>query len=182
MKSILGNVSFAAILAVVCISVSCTGQGSKEATYEIVVEGEGNEIVFGSGPDDVQFAVFSERGIGGALIEVTDGDFPEIVELMFHLQGLEELRLGYDSTEVTVSVSSSDNSVYQYVTHESINGDPATPVNTDSAYWMEVNFVDPDESLGAIPGSDRHISVLLPYDFTSGGYDSFRINWIDFFR
>ena len=169
-------------MVVVFISVSCTSQGSEEATYEIVVEGEGNEIVISSRLDDVQFAVFSERGIGSALIEVTDGDFPESVELSFHLQGLEELRFGYDLTEVTVSVSSSDNAVYQYVTHESINSDPATPVNPDSPSWMDVNIVDPDESFGAIPGSERLISVLLPDDFASGDYESFRIKWIDFFR
>lgn len=69
MKSILGNVSFAAILAVVCLSVSCTGQGREEATYEIVVEVEGNEILVSSGPEDARFEVLSERGIGSALIE-----------------------------------------------------------------------------------------------------------------
>ena len=110
MKSILGKFTLAAILAAVCISVSCTGQGIEEATYEIVVEGEGNEKVFGVGTDDVQFTVFSERGIGSALIEATDGDFPESVELALHLQGLEELRFGYDSAEVTVSVSRASNS------------------------------------------------------------------------
>ena len=104
------------------------------------------------------------------------------MELAFHLQGLEELRFGYDSTEVTVSVSCSDNAVYQFATDETINSDTITPINLDSPFWMDVNIVDPDESLGATPGFERLISVLLPDDFVSGDKRSFRINRIDFFR
>lgn len=182
MRLTLGNAAFATSLVVICLSVACSGRGSEEATYDISVEGEGSEILVNSGPEEVQFEVFSERGIGRAQIEVTDGDFPEVVELLFHLRGLEELRLGYDSTEITVSVSSSDNSVYQYVTQESFKSDPATPLTPNSPFWMEVNIVDPEKSLGAPPGSERLISVLLPGDFSSGGYVSFRFNWIDFFR
>jgi len=152
MRCTLGNAAFATCLIVVCLSVACSGRGNEEATYDISVEGEGNEIVVNLGSEEVQFEVFSERGIGSAQIEVTEGDFPEVVELLFHLRGLEELKLNYDSTEITLSVSSSDNSVYQYVTQESSTSDPITPVNPDSPYWMEVNIVEPEKSLGAIPG------------------------------
>jgi hypothetical protein len=182
MRRKLGNAAFAACLVVVCLSMACSGQGNEEATYDISVKGEGNEIVVDSGSEEVQFEVFSEVGIGSAQIEVTEGDFPGVVDLLFHLRGLEELRLGYDSTEITLSVSSSDNSVYQYVTQESLTSDSITPLNPDSPYWLEVNIIDLEESLDAPPGSDRLISVLLPDDFTSGDYESFRINWIDFFR
>jgi hypothetical protein len=68
-----------------------------DARFKVEVENE-NAVI----------EIFSESGIGSAVIEVTSEALPAKIIMRFHLRGLEELRFGYAETVITASLASTN--------------------------------------------------------------------------
>ena len=137
------------------------------------------QIVFSSTSSTAIIDIVSPTGIGGAAIEKTGGQWPQKVVMRFHLKGLEDLKFTYGDKTMTVSVSSADDNA---VRESAIIGDSETPMKNDSPYWMAVNIVSKDGSLGKLPLDDGMIEVAAPADFLRSDNAQFLIEWIDFYR
>ncbi len=114
----------------------------------------------------------SERGIGSLTLARTGNAWPSSVALRLHLNGLENLTLTFDDTELTLAVSSTaDGQVLQSVNE----GDPSAETQILSANdenWMEVEVsADGDAFL-----------VMLPQALLTSSAETADVSWIDFYR
>jgi hypothetical protein len=127
--------------------------------------------------------IFSESGIGSAVIEVTSEVSPKKIIMRFHLRGLEALRFSYDENVVTASLSST--SVPQIRQSFSRAGErpiKETAIAADSPYWMKMRVVSSDGAHDKIPLQNGYIEVEAPEDFLKNWHRQAAIQWIDFYR
>lgn len=125
------------------------------------------------------YDIISESGIGNEMFQrPADGWAREIV-LRFHLKGLEEMRLQFGDTAVTLSIASSgQQEIWQSVSQ---NGQNQT-LQPGDPNWMQVVILNDDSTPGSIPLENGTINVLLPASFYEADPESFTLSWIDFYR
>jgi hypothetical protein len=146
---------------------------------KVKAEGEGNSLTAKSEGDVMIVDVRSRSGIGRATFEHASGPTPKKIVIRLWLKGLEEFRLSYDRTVITVRVSSSDSrNITQSV--EPVGGDER-PITPDSPHWMEIKVVS-DKGAPRIPLEQGHFEITPPKDVFGKGRRSFLIRWIDFYR
>ena len=118
--------------------------------------------------------VYSQSGIGSAVISLDSGAMPHPVVMRFHLAGLEQMTFGFNDTVVTASVSShGDEQVLRNATID----DKPVDVTLRGPYWMDVKH----ESLSDDPAGG-YFQVTAPQAFYDSGATMFLIAWIDFYR
>lgn len=119
--------------------------------------------------------VRSPKGIGAADIPLT-AQRPRALELVFHLQALEQLRLKYDAVAIDVAVQS-DGEVHQW---GSTAGAGSAPITPGDSLWMPVRIVRRDATDRTSPITTIHVSASPRLGTTSAA--SLRIEWVDFLR
>ena len=129
--------------------------------------------------DAIVINIYSESGIGGAELAMPHTDGRPQVVLQVHLKGLEMFELSYDNRAIRASIGS----VFPYDLRESatIGGESEGEIDDSSPYWMDVSIVS-SEAESTIPLEEGFFRIELPYDYTKGNFESFSLNWIDFYR
>jgi hypothetical protein len=118
--------------------------------------------------------VWSESGIGSAVVSLQSGEMPQPIVMRFHLAGLEQMTFGFDDAVVTLSVSShGDEQVLRSATVE----EQPVEVTRRGPYWMDVQRV-----AAADDPSGYYYEVAAPQAFYDSGATMFLIAWIDFYR
>lgn len=154
----------------------CAGEAGRDPAYRVGDLQDGDEVLVTTAGREVVFDIYSKKGIGSAEIVRTGGPAPETILLRFHLSGLEELRLTYADTQVTVHVSSLDDTgVSQEVR---LPGGETQAIGPGSPYWMAVRI--PDDQRPAL--TDSRIEVTAPGAFFASDALSISLRWIDFYR
>ncbi|MFN2201416.1 MAG: hypothetical protein ACK2UO_09420 [Caldilineaceae bacterium] len=122
--------------------------------------------------DDV-LDIYSESGIGKALLWVAEPARSTDITLRLHLHGLEQLTISSgDSTVIAAVASYGTNAVTQSSVDQ--NG-TETPIDPGSPLWMTINR---GETVGGMP---QYFDVTLPAAVTQSN-GIFRLSWIDFYR
>lgn len=172
---------FLLLTGLVVLSVGCGTAVSPTETppaYQITSTKPADQITITPGDGVVVFDVFSESGIGRAEMRLTDGRWPDQVDIRLHLRGLESLTLAYGAVVVQTAVSSSgDHAISQTV--QTAGQPPAATEGTP--YAMPLTVAGGDGPI-VIPLKEGYFAMQLPPDFTAGDYTAFTLNWIDFYR
>jgi hypothetical protein len=163
---------------------SCATLTSGNTVYWVAPEQADDRITLIVAGNTAFFDIYSPHGIGSASVRWLAGAYPEQILLRFHLQGLEELRFGYGSTMIELSIPSvGDGSTHQSVSSAQTGSSSAQVITPESRYWMETELVG--GKAGAqkpIPLTDGWIEVQAPLDFIAARQPAFTIRWIDFYR
>ncbi len=114
----------------------------------------------------------SERGIGALTLAREGAAWPSSVGLRLNLNGLENLTLAFDDTELTLAVSSTaDGQVLQSVREGDTSAETQT-ISRSDPNWMEVEVsTDGDAFL-----------VMLPQSLLTSSAETADVSWIDFYR
>jgi hypothetical protein len=116
-------------------------------------------------PSTLTVDVTSESGIGSADVVLVGGKWPETILFRVHTKGLENFTMGYGTTAVSVSVTSSG-----MVLNSVMQDGQEKPIGEESQFFMPVTV------------ADDYFEIEAPADFHAGEYDAFAISWIDFYR
>ena len=166
------------LTATACTTTIVSSESSNPIAFETVTNNE-NRIEIET-PDEktAVFDILSPTGIGEATITRTDGEWPEIIMLRFHLNGLENLDFAYTDININVAISSmGDNEIRQAVTQV----ETTEPLTTSSDFWMPI-LISPTKGEATVPLEAGTIDVRVPAAFFDRDPKSFTINWIDFYR
>jgi hypothetical protein len=152
----------------------CTHAWAGDVPYSVGVQGEGNRVALassaGAAGEGYVVAVTSPRGIGQATVAWWGSRAPQ--QLTFHLEltGLEHFQLRWADTNVTVSVNTSDQQVWQSV-QKGESGEEV--LMADSPFWTDIK----------LPTAERGgYTVIAPFAFLSDGPRLWAFGWIDFYR
>jgi hypothetical protein len=126
--------------------------------------------------------ITSQSGIGDATVHLAPSQQPQRVTLRFHLKGLEELRFGYGSTTVIVSISSSAGHRVSQRVEQTGTTAKEEQIAERSPYWMPTRLVPAAGVQATIPLQSGVIEVEAPPDFFASQATSFSLRWIDFYR
>lgn len=167
------------LISILFLSIGCASSTAVEPTaVPTTAEQEGTVASAAVASETAVIEITSDSGIGNETFRPEDGWASEIV-LRFHLSGLEEMRLMFGDTAVTLNITSTgQNEIFQSVSQ---NGQTAN-ITADSPYWMPVTITQADGTEGTIPLQNGTINVTLPPAFYTENPDSFTISWIDFYR
>lgn len=122
--------------------------------------------------------IFSESGIGEAALEFIPDSVPQKILLRLHLRGLEELRLAYGETVVSVAMASTDDHNIRQSVRQA--GEKAVETLTaNSPFWMKLRVVSHAQK---IPLREGYIEVEAPADFFASGARNATVHWVDFYR
>ncbi|MCB8986022.1 MAG: hypothetical protein H6659_19490 [Ardenticatenaceae bacterium] len=173
---------WAGLLVLLLLVTGCGAAGAatpESSPYQVSVDKGTDTVTVTPGAGEVVFDITSKTGMGRAEISRADGAWPERVEVRLHLPGLESLTVTYGDVEVHTAVpSTAEKFVDQTVL---LPGQNAPTRTLDTRYEMALTVVDADGQTD-IPLDDGYFAVLLPLDFREGGYTSFTIDWLDFYR
>jgi len=157
--------------------------GSAPTEFEVTTRKDGDLVTLASSEqatasDTAIFDIYSQIGIGDAVVKRSGGEWPGAILFRVYLTGLEEFKFAYGDNEVRLSVSSSDeNSVLESMT---INGEEQ-PISQENSFYMPIRIESENSELG-IPLADGYFEIEAPADFWAGEYDEFAISWVDFYR
>ncbi len=144
---------------------------TKRADDSVEVRGEKDRTVF---------SVKSPFGISQAVIERTDGKWPEAVVLRLHLKGLERFRAsnGQVTLEAAVAVQDGKAKVRRWK-----DGKEDAPLDEKSPYWMAARILTGDgKQARELPLKDGYFELVLPRAFFESNPKAITLNWIDFYR
>ncbi len=144
------------------------------AEFTVTEQKPDDRIVLTQAGGALTIDVWSESGIGSAVINLDAGEMPQPVIMRFHLAGLEQMTFSFDATVLTLSVAShGDGQVLRSATE---NEQPVE-VTRRGPYWMDVERVDESDAPGG-----GYYEVTAPQAFYDSGATMFFVSWIDFFR
>ena len=171
------------LLLAVCLA-ACTAISAGDQQWLVTPDRAGNQVTVESADRTALLDIYSESGIGRASVRWVAGSYPAHILLRLHLRGLEELRVAYAETVITLSIpSSGEFAVHQYQTTAGPTPQQPQRIASDSPYWMKTTIVG--QTVGTqnpIPLTDGWIEVELPQHFLQGRYTEFAVQWIDFYR
>lgn len=125
--------------------------------------------------------VISLRGIGAAQVRLTPAQAHGLVQVRFHLRGLEQASFDHGATRLTISVSShAPDLVLQTLTSNGVT----RALDASDAFWAPVALPPdktPDKMSESPPAPDA-IVVTLPAAFSFDASSPLSIHWIDFYR
>lgn len=128
-------------------------------------------------PDRAVLDIESPRGMGSAVVELSERIHPKHLSFRLHLRGLEELRFTYAGrTVITSLASTSPHGVRERLLE---NGTERTLAMGDR-HWMTVRLAG--GAAPVIPLREGWLEVDVPRDFARSGARQFTIEWVDFFR
>ena len=133
-------------------------------------------------PTQTLLAVVSQGGIGEADVSLTPGAKPSRLIIHLHLRGLEQFRLIYGDTIITVAVASVGQPIVRQ--QRSLVSAPVIeePLTSTSRFWLPLRLVTDAASGAKIPLENGFFELEAPADLLAGDYRAFRFEWIDFFR
>jgi hypothetical protein len=115
--------------------------------------------------------VTDPRGINGLTATLTSGQWPEQILVHLRLKGLERLEIHYGRYTITTGRSSNDSPDPPLILHVADENGEVTQAPVSSSFYF------PD-----IRRTDDGFEVGLPPHFFRDEYDSFSLQWIDFYR
>jgi len=125
-------------------------------------------------------AVRSPSGIGSAVVERTDGKWPDEVVVRLYLRGLESFRARTGKAELAVSVLSHGRS--QRLLRLSVDG-RQQEIKPKGPAAVEVHAYEADgKPAEGLPGAGGWFDVRLPRIMLRGNPAELRMDWIDFYR
>jgi hypothetical protein len=131
--------------------------------------------------------VTSASGIGGLTAILSEGDWPEEIVVRLHTRGLERLEIGYANYLIETGVASSDGvnpALMLTVIDEEGNAERASP--SAIIYYPTIRVIDDAGQAQATPTiplpEGSVFEITLPAHFHQETYDSFWLQWIDFYR
>jgi hypothetical protein len=155
-------------------------QETSPATMTLSSVAAGDEVAVTMSSDTAIVEVRSPKGIGQAVMHLAADARPPALRWRFHLQGLEELRIEYDSTIVLGSVSS--HAPFESRWSVQRRGAPAQNVESGSAQAGRVRLVPGPGAPAAIPLQGGRIEVEAPAALLLAQPATITIRWIDFYR
>jgi hypothetical protein len=171
------------LMLAACLA-ACTMLTAGDQQWLAIPDRPGNRITATMIDGATVLDIYSEGGIGGAFVQWVAGDYLARIVLRLHLRGLEDLRLAYATTAITVSIPSTGGFAVRqaYATAGAAPGQ-SHAITPDSPYWMKTAIVGQTErAQNPIPLTSGWIEVELPPHFLQGRYTGFTIQWIDFYR
>ena len=160
------------------VSLAGCQMESEKPVIVVDVRKDGDSVETTIVDNSAIFDIYSQIGIGDAVVTLSSGEWPKTILFRVYLTGLEEFKFAYGDTEVQVSVSSSGENVVLETVSE--NGE-TQPITKDSPFYMPIRIESENSELG-IPLEDGYFELAAPVDFNDGEYDSFAISWVDFYR
>lgn len=176
MMAMLEHLAIVAVMAAV-LSTGCTNTVD-EPPFKITTKRDNDKVEAKVERGKTVFSVHSPFGISQAVIERTDGNWPDIVMLRLHLKGLENISVSNGKVTMEGAVSSQDGKVRLWK-----DGKEDSPLDAKSPYWMEIRIVGHDgKRATTIPLKDGYFEIQLPKAFFEQNPKSITANWIDFYR
>jgi len=171
------------VLLALCLA-GCAPLGAGDPQFLVTLDGADNQMTVTSADRTALLDVYSASGLGRASVRWVAGSYPAHIRLRLHLRGLEELRVTYAATVITLSIpSSGEFAVRQEQAAAGPAPQQAHSISSDSPYWMKTAIVGQTVSRqNPIPLTDGWIEVELPQHFFRGRYTEFAIQWVDFYR
>lgn len=171
-------------LALILFGLSaCTIVQTERIVVLMAAKPAENHLVWSQAGQTAVVDLYSQRGIGQAALQWIAGDYPTQIVLRLHLAGLEQLRLTYGRTSITLSVASMGPfTVRQELTL--FNDAPTTQQLTpDSPYWMPTSLDGPEvKQEQPIPLRNGWIKVELPPHLLQTRPPRIMLEWVDFYR
>lgn len=169
-----------ALLALGVLLAACAAApaGGGQPVVRATPADEGTSLEVAVAGGEVAIDIRSERGIGGATVELSGAPATSLV-LRLHLRGLEELRIADGRGTTVVAVSSGPGHAISQRRVAADGGEQA--IGPASPDWLAVSIVSaaPNPSF---PLSDGHFAVALPPTRGAGEAGPLSIQWVDFFR
>lgn len=177
----LSHIALICGLVTLCLSACTALIAADGQPLGIAVTNRDDRVSWTRVDDGTVLDIYSPSGIGRAAVRWMAQEYPDRLLLRFHLTGLEELRLVYDTTVVTLSVASTgEPTVRQQV---ALADGERQEIATDSPYWMRTELV-PQRSPGTNANSRfaSYIEVELPPHFLRRQPAAFVLEWVDYYR
>jgi hypothetical protein len=138
--------------------------------------------------------VTSASGIGGLTAILNEGEWPQEIVVRLHTRGLERLEIGYANYIIETGVPSSDGIALPLmltVVDDEGNAERISP--SADIYYPDIQAVTAAGATAvgplatgerpAIPlPEDGVFEITLPLHFHQEAYESFWMQWIDFYR
>lgn len=162
----------------ILIAFATVAAADEVPLFEIVTKRTEDRVEVKSVKEKSVLSIFSEAGVGHALIKRNEDKWPDTILLRFHLRGLEHFDITNGKVKLSGAVSSQDWSTRVW------RDDRETMLlDSHSPYWMEIQIVDREGRPTATDvGKLRYVELSLPTAFLEDNPDSIQINWIDFYR
>jgi hypothetical protein len=175
-------IPLAVLLAMSGIVVADDGDAPKAqpAKFKITTRRKDDAVEVQSGKDRTVFDVKSPFGIGQAVVERMDGEWPKAVALRLHLTGLSSFRAENGKVRLDAAASIEDGKTKVRMWKD---GKEDAPLDEKDALRMGVRIVGGDgKPAKELPLKDGYFEVALPPAFFEGDPKSITLNWIDFYR
>lgn len=166
------------VAVTICILISGCADVVKESQFNITTKRADDMVDVEVKDASMVFSVHSPFGISQAVIESTDGTWPEVMILRLHLKGLESFKVTNGEITIEGAVSSQNGHVRLWK-----NGKEDSPLDSRSPYWTEIRIVGKNgKTETTIPLEDSCFEILLPKALFEDSPKLITINWIDFYR
>jgi hypothetical protein len=175
-------VLLAVLLVIGGIILAEDGDAPKQAgdKFKITTRRKDDAVEVQADKDKTVFDVKSPFGIGQAVIERQDENWPKAVVPRLYLKGLENFRAenGRVRLDAAVSIQEGRTKVRMWQ-----DGKEEALLDEKSPFWMEIRMVGGDgKPAKEIPLKDGYFEMTLPQAFFEGSPKSITLNWIDFYR
>jgi hypothetical protein len=166
------------VAVTVCILIAGCADVVKESQFNITTKRADDMVDVEVKDASMVFSVHSPFGISQAVIESTDGTWPDSVILRLHLKGLECFKVSNGKVTLEASVSSQNGQVRLWK-----DGKENSPLDSKSPYWTEIRMIGKDgKPETRIPLKDGYFEIPLPKALFEDSPKSITVNWIDFYR
>jgi hypothetical protein len=172
----------AIILAASVLALADDGDAPKQAgdKFKITTKRTDDAVEVQADKDKTVFDVKSPFGIGQALIERQEENWPKTVVLRLHLKGLENFRAENGKVRLDAAVSSQEGKTKVRLWKDSKED---APLDENSPFWTDIHIVGGDgKPAKEIPLKDGYFEMTLPKAFFESNPKSITLNWIDFYR
>jgi hypothetical protein len=148
--------------------------------FEITTKRDNDRVEVKVEKNKATFSVHSPFGIGHAVIERAEENWPDAVVLRLRLTGLENFRVTNGKVKLEGSASIQEGKPLVRLWKD---GKQDMPLDAKSPYWMEVRILGGEgKPAKVIPLKEGYFEVALPKALFDGNPKSITVNWIDFYR
>jgi hypothetical protein len=175
-------ISLALLLAIGHIALGDNGDVPKDppARFKITTKRKDDSVEVKAEKEKIVFGVKSRFGIGQAIIEREEDDWPKVMVLRLHLKGLENLRASSGKVTLAAAVSLPDGKPKVRLWQD---GKEGAPLDEKSPFWMNIRILTGEgKPAKKLPLKDGYFELALPRAFFEGNPKSITLKWIDFYR
>ena len=161
-------------------SIGCTQAKDESPRFKITTKRDDDRVQITVEQEKSVLSVHSPFGIGQAVIERTNENWPDVLMLRLHLKGLESFEITNGKVTIHAAASSKDSEQQVRLWKD---GQEDVPLDSESPYWMEVEITGGNgKPAEAGPLKDGCFEIMLPKALFEGNPRSFTVSWIDFYR